>query len=128
MKKYAAILLLITPIQSFAGEKCMDTAVADTEIEECASQELNRADSALDSTYRAVLTQLDKMASDGDKGAAEAKKQLISAQDKWDDFRKTDCDVAFLLNVDGSIRIPATMKCMADHADHRRQVLQHFFD
>ena len=128
MKKNAAILLLITPIQSFAGEKCMDTAVSDTEIEECASQELNRADSALDSTYRAVLTQLDKMASDGDKGAAEAKKQLISAQDKWDDFRKTDCDVAFLLNVDGSIRIPATMKCMADHADHRRQVLQHFFD
>lgn len=128
MKKYAAILLLILPIQSFAGDNCMDTADTDTEIEECASQELNRADSALDSAYAAALTQLDKMASDGDKGAAEAKKQLISAQQKWDDFRKTDCDVAFFLNVDGSIRIPATMKCMTDHANHRRQVLQHLFD
>lgn len=128
MKKFAALALLILPIQCFAADKCMDTANTDTEIEECASQELGQADSALDSAYEAALAELDKMASDGDEGAAEAKKQLISAQQKWDDFRKADCDVTFFMNVGGSIRIPATMKCMADHANQRRQVLQHLFD
>src|SRR5690606_19450767 len=88
MNKYAAILILLLPAQSFAEEKCMDTAIGDTEIEECASQDLSRADSALDLTYKATLATLDKMTSDGDKGAAEAKEQLIAAQGKWDDFRK----------------------------------------
>ena len=128
MNKYAAILILLLPAQSFAEGKCMDTAIGDTEIEECASQDLSRADSALDLTYKATLATLDKMTSDGDKGAAEAKEQLIAAQRKWDDFRKSDCDVVFYLNVEGSIRIPETMKCMANHADHRRQQLQHLFD
>ena len=75
----------------------MDTAIGDAEIEECASQDLSRADSALDLTYKATLATLDKMTSDGDKGAAEAKEQLIAAQGKWDDFRKSDCDVVFYL-------------------------------
>ena len=128
MNKYAAILILLLPAQSFAEGKCMDTAIGDTEIEECASQDLSRADSALDLTYKATLATLDKMTSDGDKGAAEAKEQLIAAQGKWDDFRKSDCDIVFYLNVEGSIRIPETMKCMANYADHRRQQLQHLFD
>lgn len=106
----------------------MATAISDAEIEACASQELSRTNSDLDSTYATTLARLDKMAADGEKGAAEAKAQLIAAQDQWQDFRRSDCDVIFFLNVDGSIRIPETMKCMADHAAQRERQLRQLFD
>ena len=127
MKPCTAIVLLVLPMHAFAGE-CLDAAITDTAIEACAARELNRADAALDSAYAAALAQLDQMAADGDKGAAQAREQLVSAQQQWDDFRKADCDVTFFLNVDGALRIPATMQCMADHADRRREVLRHLFD
>ncbi len=71
MKIYAAILFLILSTQSFADDDCLDTAISDTAIEECVSQRLARADSALASSYETALTKLDEIVSDGDKGAVE---------------------------------------------------------
>ena len=128
MKNLAAAILLIFPSPCLANDQCMDTATSDEEIEKCASQELDQAESSVDAIYKATLAELDRLISNGDKGSAEAKKQLIDSQKKWSDFRKSDCDIVFYLNIDGSIRIPETMNCMANHANRRSELLKHLFD
>jgi len=128
MKTYLAILLLLLPAPSLADNRCMETAISDPEIIKCASQQLDRAETALSTTYKATLAKLDRLVSDGDEGAMDAKKHLIIAQEKWEAFRQSDCDVVFFVNVHGSIRIPETIKCMADHAAQRNEQLQQIFD
>lgn len=106
----------------------MENAISEQDIIECASQERDRAESALSDTYKAVLTKLDRLTSEGEPGATDAKEQLVTAQNEWIEFREADCDVVFLLNVGGSVRIPATLKCLADHALQRNSELQKIFN
>lgn len=106
----------------------MDTAVSDDEISNCATQELDAAQDALETTYSAALAELDRLASQGDPTARNAQEQLSITQKKWAEFVDSDCDVVFLLNAGGSLRIPTTLKCKADHTMQRVKELQRIFD
>ena len=113
-------LLLFASTAASAGNiACMETAVSDPEVLDCASQELDKVEETLADSVKLVLTRLDQSVSDGDKGAEDARDSFIESQEKWIAFRESACNVIFFLNVDGSSRLPETILCMAGYSRER---------
>ena len=117
-----AIIFLLSNIAN-AEESCMEHAVSDSDINECAQQEFARAEAVLNATYKDVLSALSKDGADG----LEVKQGLIKAQRPWILFRKSDCDAVYAYNKGGSIRFPEAFMCMKLHAEQRTEDLHRFY-
>ena len=123
--KYSMILIicLLAP-EAYAADSC-DNAVSDPEINECASKDFDRADAALNHSYKKVLADLDALGKDMSE-AVQAKHELIAAQRQWVAFREADCNAVFTLNKGGTVRTLMYLSCMSSHAAQRTKELDTF--
>lgn len=56
----------------------------------------------------------------------ESKKRLLSSQEKWEEFRKTDCEYQTWATKGGSIHLSQKINCMTAHAETRIIELEKF--
>ena len=120
---FFAIVTLLFAVLANAEKSCMETAVSDSDYNECASHEFDSAEAVLNATYKEALSALSKGGPDG----LETKKELIQAQRYWIQFRKSDCDAIYAFNQGGSVRIPEAFMCMKRHAEQRTKELHQFY-
>ena len=123
MKTYFVAIIFLLPNFVNAEESCMEYAVSDSDINECARQEFDRAEAVLNTAYKDVLSALGKEGADG----LEVKQGLIKAQRHWILFRKSDCDAVYAFNKGGSVRFPEALMCMRRHAEQRTEDLHRFY-
>jgi len=126
MKFLLTTLILLAPSVASADVDCA-TALSDPDINECASRDFERAETALNAAYKTLLADLKKMGTDI-PDALEARQKLIEAQREWVKFRDSDCDAKFALNKGGTIRTLMYFSCMTSHAEQRTKELVGFIE
>ncbi|MCK7595620.1 lysozyme inhibitor LprI family protein [Pseudomarimonas salicorniae] len=124
MKPIALVLMLLLPVCCLAEEVC-DSAVTTVELNACAAKELEKAEEALNATYRRVLGQLAE-AGESDPDAKLAREQLVAAQRLWIKYREADCRAVFTLHQSGTMRTLMELGCMSGHATQRTRELESF--
>jgi uncharacterized protein YecT (DUF1311 family) len=121
---FAFLLLGAAPLCSSAKDACSN-ALTTPEINDCARQDLNKAEQKLNDTYKKVVASLNQPDNESTK-YSEVKKALIESQRAWVTFRQRDCDALFQLNAGGTIRTVVFLGCMTQHAEQRAKSLKNY--
>jgi uncharacterized protein YecT (DUF1311 family) len=93
-------------------------AVAQPELNACASQEYRRADQALNRQYAATVR-----AVGGEDGSADRLDRLRQAQRAWVTFRDAHCDSAFFSGVGASLDYTQGIWCRTELTEERTKQL-----
>lgn len=120
----ATLVLLLASSHACASPPC-DKAITTLDINECAKQDLDRAEEILNKTYRSVLARLAKDGKD-DSDAAQARQELIGAQRIWITYRAADCKAIYTLWQSGTMRTLMHHSCMKGHAEQRTKELSDY--
>ena len=116
------LILTVSPRPAFAGseQKPCEDAATQLEMNNCAEQDANASDKALNEVYRSVLNKL----------GPEDKNALKSTQRGWIMYRDDDCAAETALYAGGSIAPLIRFSCLAKLTKERtaeiRRVYVHF--
>jgi uncharacterized protein YecT (DUF1311 family) len=105
-----ACLGLLAGISPALAVKCDDSS-NQGELNICADQEYEAADSAMNGVYQQVLKRL--------AGWPENKARLIAAQKAWIGFRDAECDFQTAWASDGTIYPLLVSQCLTDMTKKR---------
>ncbi|ATA24195.1 hypothetical protein BIY26_00990 [Brenneria goodwinii] len=108
MKKAIIALLAILPTFQTLALDC-DNAQTQLDMNQCANEEYKKADSELNTLYQDVL----KRTSD------EQTNLLKSAQNKWIEYRDSDCKFQTFQSKEGSIYPMVYAHCLANKTADR---------
>lgn len=102
---------------------CSDP-LSQSDMNICASLDLEKADDALNAQYRKTLAQVKDFDTDGTIGTAQA---LQKAQRAWIAFRDSECDFAGLAAAGGTMQPMLVYGCRTELTKARtRQLKEHF--
>jgi uncharacterized protein YecT (DUF1311 family) len=103
--------------QALAAENCNE-AETQSAMNECAGEQFDAADGALNEAYREITQRL--------KEEPEALEHLRTAQRAWLSFRDAECRFALVNSQGGSIYPALESLCLAELSQQRAAVLEGF--
>jgi len=114
---FRAIALTIMPMAAMAQD--CSQAMTQMEMNQCAADDLKRADAGLNKAWTAAMGrmhQIDEGMAQDQRGAAQA---LREAQRAWIILRDKGCEAASWVNYGGSIRPLVDLNCKTVATDRR---------
>lgn len=122
LRHAAVATLLLFGSGAHATGDCGETAETTIELNDCAKQELDRAEARLNKTWKEVMARLAERTDEPD--ATAAREQLRDAQRTWVKFREQDCQAVYTLWQSGTMRTLLHLGCLSGHADRRTKDLE----
>ena len=119
---FRAFVLAMMPMAAFAQD--CDNAVTQMDMNQCAGQDLERADEALNTAWTdamAAMRRIDDNLPADQQGAAQA---LRDAQRAWITVRDKGCAAESWANYGGSIRPLVELNCKTAATEARTEVLR----
>jgi uncharacterized protein YecT (DUF1311 family) len=107
--------LAMTDPAAAVPPKCNDQS-NQMELDICADQAFEAADTALNRTYQEIQKRL--------AGDADGKKRISAAQKAWISFRDAECDFQTYLSKDGSIYPMLVSECITTLTKRRTEELK----
>ena len=111
----ATLALLACPLAPSRADEC-PAAKTQLELNECAGRAFDRADGALNASYKSVMDRL--------AGEAGTRTSLVAAQKAWLGFRDGECDFESSSTIGGSIHLMIVLQCRTMLTQARTQALR----
>jgi uncharacterized protein YecT (DUF1311 family) len=128
MKKITLTFLALLPLSVLAQQPQVDPCITKTttqEMNSCAKDEYDKANTKLDQTYKALLKQIPAKDEDGIPYTA-VKKQMPVAHKAWTEFVKQDCKAIAIYNKGSALKDVELYSCMRLHTEQRISDLDRF--
>jgi uncharacterized protein YecT (DUF1311 family) len=115
----AVFFISFATVSSGHAEDC-GNASTQAAMNECAAASLRKADAALNSAYRQIMTRL--------KNDQDARRQMTAAQRAWVGFRDAECTFAASKVAGGSASGMIVTSCKAELTAERVKRLQTYLE
>ncbi|SDI95149.1 Uncharacterized conserved protein YecT, DUF1311 family [Pseudomonas flavescens] len=116
---WSIAVLAFSPLMAMADD-CMDTAVSQTAMDNCARQGFEAADKQLNVVYREATGRL--------TDDTAVRKALVAAQRSWIAFRDAECAFSSSALGEGSARVMVNLGCLETLTRKRTADFQAYLD